>query len=185
MKTMHKFGYLFAIVAVSSLFACNGNEIEDEKVVNDSPFVGTWNVKDWNIGVTYEVLDSLNQPTGQKREGTVVISPTTNDVIEFKEDYTALRSYNQDNGPRLDAYKWKDLGEELVLTSFQTYQKTAIDTFAVKKSGSEVVLTAQRKAKAVIKLPEDYYDVENDTTYTVFKNYNADEYTDITVTLAK
>lgn len=184
MKTLHKFGYLFALLSVGALFACNQTEEDDNTVVNDSPFVGTWNVTDWKIQSTVEMLDSMGNVI-RTFDPTVTSSNTQNDKIDFKADYTALRTYDAETGPRLDAFKWNDLGEDLVLYSFQTYEKTAIDTFSVKHAGSTVTLNTMRKNKTRVEIEEEFNDTVNDTIFMVSKFYDGNIYHDITITLDK
>ena len=186
MKKTYRFGYLFALLAVFGLFACNENGNDDEDIkVNDSAFVGVWNLKSYTTQLSYDLLDSLDNVFRK-----VVNEPqqTTFDdaTIEFMEDYTALSIINGDDGSvTTGSYLWEDLDESLVLRSLYTYQKAVSDTMHIAKSGNAVTLTTTRKANGGYTEKVDYYDEELDSTYQVSKSYNAILYTDITIALDK
>ena len=185
MKKTVKFGYIFAILVASALFACNQNEEENNEVVNDSPFVGTWNLKSMATSTKAELLDTLSKvietidPLYQSNE---TYSKAT---IEFKEDYTALSIIREGDVIETGAYKWEDLGQKLVLKSFATYHKVEIDTFDIAKSGSAVTLKTIRKSDGTYTRDEDFYDEENDTTYAVPHTYNANFFTTVTINFDK
>ena len=86
MKKTIRFGYLFALLAVSALFACNQNEDVNNTVVNDSPFVGTWKLKSMATSEKLELLDSLGrvfETIDPWRQNNETYADAT---IEFKED---------------------------------------------------------------------------------------------------
>lgn len=191
MKKTYRFGYLFALLAVCGLFACNENGGEEEVVVNDSPFVGVWNLNTSTVAVTYDLLDSLDNVIG-KRELPVETEYYKNasiNTLEFKKDYTALAQVGYEDpkvGPFTTmAYLWQDLGDKLVLRTLNTYEKPYSDTMNIAKNGNAVTLTTTRKADATFKEQVDFYDEELDSTYQVEKSYFAIKYTNITIDIDK
>jgi len=184
MKKTIRFGYLFALLAVSALFACNQNEEDDNIVVNDSPFVGTWNLKSMATSNKVELLDSL----GKVFETLDPYAPT-NEVypkatIEFKEDYTALSIIRDGDDITTGAYKWEDLGEKMVLKSYATYQKVQIDTFDISKSGNAVTFKTLRKSKSKFN-KEEIVQVNDSTQETEIKTYDSNVYTTVTINIDK
>lgn len=189
MKKTYRFGYLFALLAVFGLFACNENGEEEDVNVNDSPFVGVWNLNTSSVAVTYDLLDSLENVIG-KRElpaETEYYKNAPTHSIEFKENYTALAQVGEINdGPFTTmVYLWEDLGDKLVLRTVNTYEKPISDTMNIAKSGNAVTLTTTRKSKATFSEPVDFYDEELDSTYQVTKRYPAIKYYNITIDIDK
>ena len=189
MKKTYRFGYLFALLAVFGLFACNDNGNEEEIEVNDSPFVGVWNLNTSKIAVTYDLLDSVENVIG-KRELPVETEWYKNAPIhslEFKADYTALAQVGEMNdGPFTTmVYLWKDLGDKLIMRTLNTYEKPVSDTMDIAKSGNAVTLTTTRKSNATFKEEVDFFDEELDSTYQIEKRYPAIKYTTITIDIDK
>lgn len=189
MKKTYRFGYLFALLAVFGLFACNENGEEEEVVVNDSPFVGVWNLNTSTTAVTYDLLDSLNNVIG-KRDLPTETQYYKNAPIhsfEFKTDYTALAQVGDlSEGPFTTmAYLWEDLGDKLVMRTLNTYEKPFNDTMNIVKNGNAVTLTTTRKSNANFSEDVDFYDEELDSTYQIKKSYPAIKYTNITIDIDK
>jgi len=184
MKKTIRFGYLFALLAVSALFACNQNEEDDNIVVNDSPFVGTWNLKSMATSNKVELLDSLGKvfETLDPYAQTNVAYPKA--TIEFKEDYTALSIIRDGDDITTGAYKWEDLGEKMVLKSYATYQKVQIDTFDISKSGNAVTFKTLRKSKSKFN-KEEIVQVNDSTQETEIKTYDSNVYTTVTINIDK
>ena len=185
MKKTVKIGYLFALLTISALFACNQNEDDNNEVVNDSQFVGTWNLKSIATSTKMELLDTLSKV----KETIDPFDQTTNTypkaTIEFKEDYTALSIIRDGDAIETGAYKWEDLGQKFVLKTYATYEKVAIDTFDIAKNGNAVTLKTIRKNNGTYTRDEDFYDAENDTTYAVPRTYNVNLYTTVTINIDK
>lgn len=184
MKKTIRFGYLFALLAVSALFACNQNENEDNTIVNDSPFVGTWKLKSMVTNEKLELLDSLGKvietidPWKQNNEAY------SNATIEFKDDWTALSIIRDGDAINTGAYKWNDLGDKLELKTYATYQKVQIDTFSIAKSGNAVTLKTLRKDKGTY-LRDETIQVDDTTTTTVSRRYDINHFTGITINIDK
>ena len=184
MKKTIRFGYLFALLAVSALFACNQNEDVNNTVVNDSPFVGTWKLKSMATSEKLELLDSLGrvfEAIDPWRQNNETYADAT---IEFKEDYTALSIIRDGDAISTGAYKWKDLGEKLELKSYATYQKVQIDTFSIAKSGNAVTLKTLRKDKGTL-FRDEIVQVDDTTTTTVSRRYDVNHFTDVTINIDK
>jgi len=184
MKKTIKFGYLLALLVVPALFACNPDDENENEVVNDSAFVGTWKLKSMDISTKIEVLDSLGKVTETIDPWSHENPTYTNATIEFKEDYTALSVIRDGDAITTGAYKWEDLGEQLVLKSYTTYEKVQTDTFAVAKSGTAVTLKTQRKEKTIFQRGETVQ-VDDSTTTTVTRRYNANLFTNVTINIDK
>ena len=185
MKKTIRFGYLFALLVVSALFACNQNEDEDNTKVNDSQFVGTWKLKSMATRVKVELLDTLGKVTEPIDPLSEETENYANATIEFKEDWTALSIIRDGDAIETGAYKWEDLGQKFVLKTYATYQKVQTDTFDITKNGSAVTFKTIRKSDGTFVRDEDYYDAENDTTYQVPRSYNVNAYTTITINIDK
>jgi len=184
MKKTIRFGYLFALLAVSALFACNQEEEEDNVVVNDSEFVGTWKLKSINTSTKVELLDSLGNVFETLDPFSQTNDAYSDATIEFKEDYTALSVIRDGDAITTGGYKWEDLGEKMILKTFATYQKVQIDTFDIAKSGTAVTLKALRKQKAT-HYRDEIIQVDDTTTATVTRQYNSNYYTNITISIDK
>lgn len=185
MKKTFRFGYLFALIAVTALFACNQNEEEDNTVVNDSAFVGTWKLKSVDKSTKAELLDTLGKVTETIDPYMHENETYANATIEFKEDWTALSIIRDGNTIETGAYKWEDLGQQFVLKTYATYQKVQIDTFDISRSGSAVTFKTIRKDDIKLTRNEDFYDEENDTTYQIPRTYDAKTYTTVTINIDK
>jgi hypothetical protein len=185
MKKAYRFGFLFALLTVFGLFACNENSEEEEIIVNDSPFVGVWNLKSSALGISYDLLDSLDNVIG-KRELPIEKETFDNATLEFKENYTALGIINGENGSiNTSVYLWEDLGNKLVLRTVNTYEKPIADTMNIAKSDNAVTLTTTRKYRSSFEELIDFYDEELDSTYQVTKRYPAIQNFDITIDIEK
>lgn len=185
MKKTFRFGYLFALIAVTALFACNQNEEEENTIVNNSEFVGTWKLKNIGSSMKVELLDTLGKVTETIDPYTQKNDTYANATIEFKEDWTALSIIRDGNAIETGAYKWEDLGQQFVLKTYATYQKVQIDTFDISKSGNAVTFKTIRKDDIKLTRDEDFYDAENDTTYQVSRTYDAKTYTTVTINIDK
>ena len=185
MKKTIRFGYLFALLVVSALCACNQNEEEENTIVNDSEFVGKWKLKSMDTNMKVELLDTLGKVTETIDPFTETNDTYANATIEFKEDWTALSIIRDGDAIETGAYKWEDLGQKFVLKTYATYHKVQIDTFDITKSGTAVTFKTLRKGDGTLTRDEDYYDAENDTTYQVPRSYNIKTYTTVTINIDK
>lgn len=185
MKKTIRFGYLFALLAISALFACNQNEEEENTIVNDSEFVGTWKLKSMGTSMKVELLDTLGKVSETIDPFTQNTDTYANATIEFKEDWTALSIIRDGDAIETGAYRWEDLGQQFVLKTYATYQKVQIDTFDISKSGNAVTFKTIRKGDGRLTRDEDFYDAENDTTYQVPRSYDIKTYTTVTINIDK
>ena len=129
MKKTIRFGYLFALLVVSALCACNQNEEEENTIVNDSEFVGKWKLKSMDTNMKVELLDTLGKVTETIDSFTQTNDAYANATIEFKEDWTALSIIRDGDAITTGAYRWEDLGQKFVLKTYATYHKVQIEAF--------------------------------------------------------
>lgn len=182
------FGYLFAILAVSAFFACNDENEDDNKVVNDSQFVGVWKMKSLTTSTRAELLDSVGvnviKTTDVLKSSNQVFTDAT---IEFKEDYTALSIIRDGGNILTGGYKWADLNDKLAFHTYTTYEKVVLDTMNINKSGNTITLTTTRKKSDNYTETFEETVEEEDTTYIVTrsKTYPARMLTDVTIVIEK
>lgn len=175
MKRTYRFGYLFALVAVAALFACNEDEEENNVVVNDSQFVGNWNLKSTQDIQIWEVLDSAGNVI-KTLDPFVTGESYNNAVIKFFTNYTATSIINKENGEKsLGSYRWEDLKDDkkFVLNTYTTYNKVQIDTFDVVRNGNTVEFSKNYQSNGGYAENELVYDEELDSTILVRKQYDA------------
>ena len=184
MKKTIKFGYLFALLAVSALFACNQNEEEENTVVNNSEFVGTWNLKSIATTTKIELLDSLSKVIETIDPLVQVNNTYSKATIEFKEDYTALSVIRDNDAIVTGAYKWEDLGQKFVLKTYATYQKVQTDTFDITKNGNTVTFKTLSKTDGTY-TRDEIIQVDDTTTNVVPRTYNVNRYTTVTINIDK
>lgn len=189
MKKTYRILSLFALVAIFGLFACNDNSEEEQEEINDSPFVGAWNLKSYNTTQDIELLDSIGNVYKTLKDQNAVSTDYSNATIEFFKNYTAESIIQEGELYTVNAYQWKDLGNQLVLNSLFTYQDAQLDTMNIARSGNAITLTTTRKSAGnyTEKWDEEYYDIELDSTYEVSKSktYKSRIYTNITINIDK